>query len=137
MTSTGLGTESRKSTSGPVRGQIKRGSIGNGGEMSQGRKLGSTTHSLEASMSGTVSCPKCGHVLFAIELPIASAVKTRDVSQPDAPLLLRVPEAARLLGVSRSAMYELNGSGQLPVVRVGRSVRVVRSELEVWVEAAT
>ena len=54
-------------------------------------------------MSGTVRCPHCGHVLFAIELPIASTAQSRDVSPPDAPLLLRVAEAARLLGVSRSA----------------------------------
>ena len=49
-------------------------------------------------MSGTVRCPHCGHVLFAIELPIASTAQSRDVSPPDAPLLLRVAEAARLLG---------------------------------------
>ncbi len=41
-------------------------------------------------MSGTVNCPQCGHVLFAIDLPIASAVPARTVSQPDAPLLLRL-----------------------------------------------
>ena len=45
-----------------------------------------------------------------------------DVSSPDAPLLLRVAEAARLLGVSRSTMYELIGSGQVPVGRIGRSM---------------
>jgi hypothetical protein len=58
-------------------------------------------------MSGSVRCPQCGHLLFAIELPIAPSVQARDVSPPDAPLLLRVAEAARLLGVSRSAMYQL------------------------------
>jgi len=53
--------------------------------------------------------------LFAIELPITSAVQARDASPPDAPLLLRVVDAAKLLGVSRSAMYELVASGQVPV----------------------
>jgi hypothetical protein len=66
-------------------------------------------------MSGSVRCPHCGHVLFAIELPISPPVQARDVSPPDALLLLRVPEAARLLGVSRSRMYELVASGQVPV----------------------
>jgi len=33
--------------------------------------------------------------VFAIELPTASAVQARDVSPPDAPLLLRVAQAAR------------------------------------------
>ena len=35
-------------------------------------------------------------VLFAIELPIGSAVRASGVSPPDAPLLLRVGEATRL-----------------------------------------
>jgi hypothetical protein len=61
------------------------------------------------SMFGSVICPQCRHVLFAIELPIASHVQASDSSQPDAPLLLRVAEAARLLDVSRSTMYELVG----------------------------
>jgi len=37
-------------------------------------------------MSGSVRCPNCGHVLFAIELPVASSVQAGDVSPPDAPL---------------------------------------------------
>jgi excisionase family DNA binding protein len=86
-------------------------------------------------MSGSVRCPQCGHLLFAIELPIGSGVQAREVSQPQAPLLLRAGEAAQLLNVSRSAMYELVASGQVPVIRLGPSVRVVRKELEGWVEA--
>jgi excisionase family DNA binding protein len=84
-------------------------------------------------MSGTLRCPQCGHVLFAIEMPVSSPVPPMDVSPPDAPLLLRVSEAAKLLGVSRSKTYELVASGQVPVVRIGRSVRVVRRELEQWI----
>jgi hypothetical protein len=63
-------------------------------------------HSEAFLMPGSVRCPHCGHVLFAIELPLTSAVQASDVRQPDAPLLLGVPEAARLLGVLRSAIYE-------------------------------
>ena len=51
-------------------------------------------------------------VVFAIELPVTPAVQARDVSQPDAPLLVRVSEAAKLLNVSRSAMYQLVASGR-------------------------
>jgi excisionase family DNA binding protein len=46
-----------------------------------------------------------------------------------------VAEAARLLGVSRWAIYELVASGPVPVVRIGRSIKVVRAGLEGWVEA--
>lgn len=45
-------------------------------------------------------------------------------------LLLRVREAAELLGVSRSHLYELIQAGRVPVVRLGASVRVPR----VWLE---
>jgi excisionase family DNA binding protein len=53
---------------------------------------------------------------------------------PEPPLLLRVPEVARLLGISRSAMYQLVASAQVPVVRIGRSIRVVRKGLEAWID---
>jgi Magnesium chelatase, subunit ChlI len=34
-------------------------------------------------MSGSVRCPQCGQVLFAIDLPVGSTVQDREVSQPD------------------------------------------------------
>jgi excisionase family DNA binding protein len=39
-------------------------------------------------------------------------------------LLLKVPEAAAMLGVGRSTLYERMATGDLPVVRIGRSVRI-------------
>ncbi len=51
------------------------------------------------------------------------------------PGLLRVEEAARFLGIGRSKAYEMIGSGELPVVRFGRSVRVPTTHLRAWVEA--
>jgi len=48
------------------------------------------------------------------------------------PLLTPV-EAAALLAVRRSWIYDAARSGQLPCVRVGRHVRFLRSDLEVWV----
>jgi excisionase family DNA binding protein len=51
------------------------------------------------------------------------------------PILVSVEEAARLLGLSRGKAYELAQSGQLPVVRFGRSVRVHRDRLTDWVDA--
>ena len=40
------------------------------------------------------------------------------------PLLLRVHEAAKAIGLGRSKTYELVASGVLPSVRLGRSIRV-------------
>jgi excisionase family DNA binding protein len=52
----------------------------------------------------------------------------------DGRLLVRIPEAAERLGLSRSTLYELIAAGELKVVRYGRAVRVPVSELAGWVE---
>jgi len=54
----------------------------------------------------------------------------------DYPLLLSVPEAAKLIGISERRLYLLAGTpGVLPeglVVRLGRSVRISRPRLRAW-----
>lgn len=45
------------------------------------------------------------------------------------PLLLAVPRAAALLGISRAAAYRLVASGELPVRRLGGRVYVVTARL--------
>ncbi len=52
-----------------------------------------------------------------------------------APLLLKPPEAARLLSVSRTTVYELAKSGQLKSIRVGRSVRIPESAIAEFIES--
>ena len=49
------------------------------------------------------------------------------------PLLIKPGEAAELLGVSRSTIYQLLGSGEVPSVRVGKLLRVPAAALEQWV----
>lgn len=48
-------------------------------------------------------------------------------------LLLKVPEAANLLGLGRTKLYELIARGDIPVVRIDRSVRISVETLEKWV----
>lgn len=51
----------------------------------------------------------------------------------ETPLLLTIEEAASLLRASRSKVYQLAATGELPgVVRIGRSVRIRRAALEQW-----
>jgi len=50
-------------------------------------------------------------------------------------LLLRPAEAAELLGVGRSKVYALLVAGEVPSIRVGRSVRVPVDALKRWVAA--
>jgi excisionase family DNA binding protein len=57
-------------------------------------------------------------------------------------LFLRVEDAARLLGISRSSAYNLanrwidtKGVEGLPSIRLGRRLLVKRSALEKWAES--
>ena len=47
---------------------------------------------------------------------------------------LKVPEVAKVLRIVRSRAYELVADGEIPSVRIGRSVRVNRRELKRWLE---
>jgi len=52
-------------------------------------------------------------------------------------MLYRPGEAAEAIGVSRSRMYELMSSGQIPWVEVGGVKRVPVDKLREWVERNT
>jgi len=50
-------------------------------------------------------------------------------------LLLTIPEAARVLGVSRSILYQLVQAGEVATIKIGRSRRVPILALEQYVSA--
>ena len=50
-------------------------------------------------------------------------------------LLLRPTEAAELIGVGRSKVYELIATGEIPSLRIGASVRVPLESLKEWIAA--
>ena len=52
-------------------------------------------------------------------------------------MLLRAEEVARLLGIGRTKTFEMLARGELPVVRIGRAVRVPREALYRWIESRT
>ncbi len=47
--------------------------------------------------------------------------------------LLRAEEAAHLLGIGRTKIYEMIARGEVPALRIGRLVRVPRHALEEWI----
>jgi excisionase family DNA binding protein len=51
----------------------------------------------------------------------------------DGVLLLTIVEAARVLSIGRTTMYELVAAGEIDVVHIGRAVRVPVAELDVFV----
>jgi excisionase family DNA binding protein len=50
------------------------------------------------------------------------------------PLLLNVPQVAKLLGLSRTKVYELIATEGLPVLKFGRAVRVSLKSLHQWLD---
>ena len=50
------------------------------------------------------------------------------------PLLLSIPEVAKILGLGRTKVYELIAREGLPVVRFGKAVRVSPTSLQQWLE---
>jgi len=50
------------------------------------------------------------------------------------PLLIPVPRAAKLLGISRAAAYRFASAGDLPTKRLGRRVYVVSAKLREFIE---
>jgi excisionase family DNA binding protein len=50
------------------------------------------------------------------------------------PLLVRVEEAARILSLGRSKIYELLGSGELSSVKCGKARRIPLTALVQWVD---
>lgn len=53
----------------------------------------------------------------------------------DRPMLLRVRDIQVALGLSRGTVYALLTSGNLPSIKIGRSRRVLASDLDAWVLA--
>lgn len=51
--------------------------------------------------------------------------------------LLKVPEVAQMLGLSRSKAYELTKAKKLPVINLDGCVRVPEDKLHEWIEKNT
>jgi excisionase family DNA binding protein len=50
------------------------------------------------------------------------------------PLLLSIPEVARILSIGRTKVYDLIKREGLPVVRLGDATRVSVASLQRWIE---
>jgi predicted DNA-binding transcriptional regulator AlpA len=50
------------------------------------------------------------------------------------PLLIPVPQAAKLIGISRAAAYRFASAGDLPAKRLGRCVYIVSAKLRKFIE---
>ena len=48
--------------------------------------------------------------------------------------LLTIRDVMNITKLGRTKIYELLRDGELPCIRIGRSVRIRRDELEAWLE---
>ncbi len=86
-----------------------------------------------------------GNLIRLSGAAVASVLRTRGIEVSDGALggtgaesgyrdrvALRVKEAAKVLGVSNSALYEMIGKRQIGVLRLGdhRSIRIPKTEIE-------
>ena len=68
------------------------------------------------------------------EVALVAGVGVQDVSGTEK-LLLSVVEAAAVLSVSRTTLYELMWRDEIKPIHIGRSVRIAHAELVRFVEA--
>ena len=59
----------------------------------------------------------------------------RDYS--DLPLMLSVPEVAKVLGISRAGAYELVHTDSFPKLRIGNRIVGPRDKFIAWIDAQT
>jgi excisionase family DNA binding protein len=64
-------------------------------------------------------------------------IEQKPANTPIEPLLVRVEEAARMLSLSRSTIYEMMDAGELPSVRRGTARRIPVIALRAWVAKQT
>ncbi len=57
-------------------------------------------------------------------------------SMDDVPLVISVPEFARIIGVSRNTAYEIVRSGAIHSVRAGAQYRITKDALREYLRAA-
>ena len=66
-----------------------------------------------------------------------AALETTKRATAVEPLLVRVEEAARMLSLSRSTIYEMLDAGELPSVRRGTARRIPLAAIREWVATHT
>ena len=59
-----------------------------------------------------------------------SSYKTYD----DLPLMLSVPDVAKVLGISRAGAYKLTHSREFPSMKVGSRIIIPKDKFLLWVE---
>lgn len=62
-------------------------------------------------------------------------LRSRSSAQSAETLLLKPAAAAKLLSISERTLWSLTNRGEIPCVRIGRSVRYDRRDLADWINS--
>jgi excisionase family DNA binding protein len=57
-------------------------------------------------------------------------------SEDDGCLVYKVPEAGKLLGLTKNASYEAAKRGDFPTIRIGKLIRVPKAALHAMIDGA-
>jgi excisionase family DNA binding protein len=60
--------------------------------------------------------------------------KSSDRSTRSVPLTVRVADAAGLLGIGKTKIYELIGAREIEIIKLGRATLIIRASLEAFIE---
>jgi excisionase family DNA binding protein len=82
-----------------------------------------------------LSAPGGRHIYVAQRLFVLEGVTMTKEHHKDEALTLSVEHAARLIGISRTTAYRMVQSGDLPALRVGRRVLILKKPLMEMLEA--
>ena len=98
----------------------------------------------EPGPSGSPSRTTAGQLVATIHQLIDSLTDLTDSDQAqaasarsDLPLLLDAAEAAKLLSLSRAKVCAMASPGEIPLIRVGRALRIPSDQLLVWIKDRT
>jgi excisionase family DNA binding protein len=69
--------------------------------------------------------------------PVIYGASRPAVASEPQPLLVKAPEAAKLLGIGRRKLWTMTNCGEIPYVRFGAAVRYSPTALQEWVARKT
>ena len=102
---------------------------------SEGRGCGVRLACRAMSRSGSWDVPRSDVGDRVEERLMDDGVGVAAEARAGEPMLVTVREAARLLALGRSTVYELIAAGRLPTVHIGRSVRIRPADLRALIDA--
>ena len=86
-------------------------------------------------LSDSISVYPLGQNPIVIVPPVESKTELRQAKPKEGPRLIKAAEAARFLSICPRTLWRLTNNGEVPCIRIGKSVRYDVKKLENWILA--